>query len=481
MTLRRIRSLLAIFFIILTGYLPKAKDLRADSVELNDFSRLNKTMINKFVTPSSYEELQSIIDYAQTHNLKISIAGMRHSQGGHTFFPNALVINLGKLNKVIAFDQNKKLITVQAGITWKNIQHYLHQHKLAIKIMQFVNIFTVGGSLSVNCNGIDPNYGPLIESIHSIKILLADGSIITASRTKNPELFSLAIGGYGLFGIILEATIEVVEDSLYKRETKFLSLPEYVSTIKNIAHDPQIGFHFSFLNFKTFGKKLFGGVTLFNFKKLNSAHLSEKQNKKKRKLKQERFVAIKKIGTNLWSKNRLTKTLSWLSEGIKHGQIVSRNNIMRLPGSHLYVETSKATNLLQEYFIPVDNLLSFINSLEAITKKLNQNLMSVAFRFIPQNTESYLSYTKTDRIGIVLFFNQKMTPQANKKTEKWTKHLIDTAIQLNGTYYLPSQLHASKEQILQSYPPINDFFRLKKQYDPNEVFMNHFYKKYIPC
>ncbi len=479
MTLHRIRSLLAIFFIIFVG-LPKAKQLRADSVELNDFSRLNKTIINKFITPSSYEELQSTIQYAQAHNLKISIAGMRHSQGGHTFFPNALVINLGKLNQIIAFDRNKKLITVQAGITWKDVQHYLHQHKLAVKIMQFVNIFTVGGSLSVNCNGIDPNYGPLIESIHSIKILLADGSIVTASHSKNSELFSLAIGGYGLFGIILEATIEVVEDSLYKRETKFLSLPEYVSTIKNIAHDPQIGFHFSYLSFKVYGKKLFGGVTLFNFKKLNTEHLSEKQNKKKRKLKHERFVAIRKMGTKLWSKSRLMKAFNWLGEGIQHGQIVSRNNIMRPPGSHSYVEASKETNLLQEYFIPVDNLLSFIDSLEAITKKLNQNLMLVAFRFIPQNTESYLSYTKTDRIGIVLFFNQKMTSEANKKTEKWTRHLIDTAIQLNGTYYLPSQLHASKEQILQSYPPINDFFQLKKKYDPNEVFMNHFYKKYTP-
>ena len=104
--------------------------------------------------------------------------------------------------------------------------------------------------------------------------------------------------------------------------------------------------------------------------------------------------------------------------------------------------------------------------------------MHVALRFIPQNTESFLSYTQTDRVGIVLFFNQKMSSRDSKKTEVWTKHLIDAALALGGTYYLPIQLHADKKQITNAYPNIDYFFRLKKKYDPDEIFMNHFYKKY---
>ena len=474
---QRIYGLIAVLlFLSACTYKDHNRGLRPTVI--NDFSRLNQTSVRGIVAPSSYQELQSIVNDANNNNLKISIAGTRHSQGGHAFYPNALVISLKKLNKILDFDPNKKLITVQTGATWKDIQEYLHPHQCAVKVMQFANLFTVGGSLSVNCNGIDPNVGPLIESVQSIKIMLADGSIVTASRSINPELFSLAIGGYGLFGIILEATIEVAPDDLYKRETLLLTLDEYVDEIQRIAHSPKTGFHFSCLTLTIIGEKLFGDVAVFNFKKLNSTQFSKKQNKRLHTLFHEKFVAIQKIGTKMWPKSRLMKALHWVPEGLQHGKIISRNNIMRPPASHLYVEMSESTNLLQEYFIPVDNLIPFIHELEMITKKLKHNLMHVAFRFIPQNTESYVSYTKTDRIGIVLFFNQKLTSKDNQKTETWTKHLINTAARLNGAHYLPIQLHASKDELLKVYPEIDSFFALKQKYDPNELFMNHFYSKY---
>jgi len=478
MTNRHIWATIAILCIPLAGYPHLKQNIKTTPTTINDFSRLNETKIHSFTTPYSYEELQSIIDYAQNNKLKIALSGTRHSQGGHAFFPDAIVINLEKLNKILDFDKNKKLITVQAGATWNHIQEFLQPHHCAVKIMQFANLFTVGGSLSVNCNGIDPNYGPLIESIQSIKILLANKSIVTASRSENSELFSLAIGGYGLFGIILEATIQVVQDDLYKRKMALISLPAYIQKIKKIVNDPEIGFHFSFLTLTAHGKKLFGNVACFDFKKLDNAEVSKKDAIQKRKLQYEKFTKIQKTIVKPWSKNRLIKALHWVPESIKNKKIISRNNIMRPPASHLYVETPGETNLLQEYFIPIDNLIPFIDSLETITQKLTVNLMHVAFRFIPKNTESYLSYCKTDRVGIVLFFNQKMTVNDTEKTKKWTQHLIETAVQLNGAYYLPIQLHATKKQALAVYPQLNNFFAFKKQYDPSELFMNHFYSKY---
>ncbi|MEX0848596.1 MAG: FAD-binding protein [Candidatus Dependentiae bacterium] len=383
-----------------------------------------------------------------------------------------------KINKVVHFDSDKKMITVQAGITWKEIQDYLNPYDCAVKVMQFANLFTVGGSLSVNCNGIDPHVGPLIESVRSIKMLSYDGSIITASRTENAELFYLAIGGLGLFGVIIEATFDVVENSIYKRETKRMCLHQYVQFLKNIPYDPTIGFHFAFLTLSLFSKQLFSDVVTFNFRTYDPSKLFQWQQKRVKKLYQEKRVKPRKLSTKMWSKSRLVKALHWVPVGMMHGRIVSRNNIMRPPAKHLYVETPGQTNLLQEYFIPIDNLIPFITSLEGITKKLNVNLMHVALRFIPQNRESFLSYTAIDRVGIVLFFNQEMNEQGNTQTRLWTQHLIDAATALNGVYYLPIQLHADQQQIRTAYPSIDDFFVFKKQYDPNELFMNHFYQKY---
>ena len=57
--------------------------------------------------------------------------------------------------------------------------------------------------------------GALMGSIRSLRIMLADGRVVTASRDDEPELFALAVGGYGLFGVILSAELDVVPNDIY--------------------------------------------------------------------------------------------------------------------------------------------------------------------------------------------------------------------------------------------------------------------------
>ena len=59
-----------------------------------------------------------------------------------------------------------------------------------------------------------------------------------------------------------------------------------------------------------------------------------------------------------------------------------------------------------------------------------------------------------------------------------TQQLINAAIALKGTYYLPYRLHATKEQLYTAYPQAKEFFLLKKKYDSAEVFRNKFYETY---
>lgn len=263
----------------------------------------------------------------------------------------------------------------------------------------------------------------MIESVESIKILQANGTIITADRSENSELFSLAIGGYGLFGIIIEATLQVVKDDLYKPEIKTTSLYNYVQKIKMIHNDPNIGFHFAFLTLTPFKKNLFGKKVYLDFKKIDATQLFDKKQNNIRKLQYPQYTKIKNFGVKLWSKSKIIKALHWIPETKKYNRIISRNNIMRPPVDHMYTNSPKSTHLLQEYFIPVDHFIQFITSLEAITHQHNVNIMHIALRFIPKNTESYLNYTSTNRIGIVILINQKLTEEDYKKLKNGHKIL----------------------------------------------------------
>lgn len=443
---------------------------------INDFSSLNETCIHGIKKPKNSTELADILAFAHDKNLKVALSGVRHSQGGHSFYENALVVSLENMNKVVSLKGH--LLTVQAGITWKEVQAYVNPRNLAVKIMQFANVFTVGGSLSVNANGIDPHCGPLIESVHSLKIMCADGTIVTASRTENEELFRLAIGGYGLFGVIIEVTLEVVENILYKKEVERLSIDEYIASIKRLTCDTSIGFHFGQITLTAWGKTAFSGIKSIMYRKIDVSSFSDSKIKRLKELTKERFIGLKRIMLSFVRRSSLLRAFQRDIDMVPNGALISRNNIMSPHVSHLHHYSSRETDLLQEYFIPVDNLKPFLAYLEFLMRAVHINLINVHVRYVPQNTENVLSYVRKNSMGVVIFFSQKRTEEEAKKTELWTRLLIDKAHKLEGTYYLPTQLHATKDQLKKMYPAIDACFKAKKQYDPQELFINSFYKKY---
>jgi FAD/FMN-containing dehydrogenase len=81
-------------------------------------------------------------------------------------------------------------------------------------------------------------------------------------------------------------------------------------------------------------------------------------------------------------------------------------------------------------------------------------------------------------IAFVMFFSQRRTGAADEDMEQMTRELIDAALQSGGRYYLPYRLHASDDEFRAAYPQAEDFFRLKRKYDPDNLFANEFYLKY---
>ena len=54
----------------------------------------------------------------------------------------------------------------------------------------------------------------------SLKVVLADGTIVEASQTQNADIFNGVIGGYGGLGVIVEATLELTDNMKVKRHTE---------------------------------------------------------------------------------------------------------------------------------------------------------------------------------------------------------------------------------------------------------------------
>jgi FAD/FMN-containing dehydrogenase len=69
---------------------------------------------------------------------------------------------------------------------------------------------------------------------------------------ENSELFSLVIGGYGLFGVVLSADIQLAEDDVYKKSCKTLDDRAYPAYFEaNVANQREVGLHYARLRFVT--------------------------------------------------------------------------------------------------------------------------------------------------------------------------------------------------------------------------------------
>src|SRR6266702_2482003 len=187
-------------------------------------SQLNRIRVRELLTPRTREELAEIVRSASRKGLPISVSGCRHSMGGQQFATDSICIDARSLERVISFDQERGLIEAEAGIQWpKLIRTYLDAQ--ADKAKQWgiaqkqtgADTLTLGGSLSSNVHGRGLAMKPLISNIESFTVITADGKILRCSRTKNDDLFRIAIGGYGLFGLIGTVTLRLVRRRKLRR------------------------------------------------------------------------------------------------------------------------------------------------------------------------------------------------------------------------------------------------------------------------
>ena len=97
---------------------------------MSDVGKLLPTKIKRVESATEEHSLIKLVRDAKVSGEKISIAGMQHSQGGQTYYPNGTMLDMKGYNKILEFDPEKKQITVQSGVTWNDIQKKINPYTL---------------------------------------------------------------------------------------------------------------------------------------------------------------------------------------------------------------------------------------------------------------------------------------------------------------------------------------------------------------
>ncbi|KOY87373.1 FAD-binding protein [bacterium 336/3] len=443
---------------------------------IDDASQLNLTKIDTIIhVPKDRKEiekqLKGILKYAKENNLKISIAGAKHSMGGHTIYPNGIVLNMLPY-KHMSLDSVNNILTIGSGALWEDALKFLDKYKKSIAIMQAFSSFSIGGSISVNGHGWQKDLPPISESVVSFTLMKEDGKIVNCSRDENNELFKLVIGGYGLFGIILDVKIKVVENIALQYKYVRLSPENYISYYKKyISENPNVNLVFGRLRISD--KHFLEEATLNFFEKVESP-IPPLSNQKSTEMQRLVFRG----SANSEYGKRLRWNLETRMNKVSKNAIYSRNELLNDHVSLIENKDTSSTDLLQEYFIPERNFNKYIEDIKPILKNSKIDLLNITIRGVHQDHDSYLNYARENVFGFVLLFNQKKTDKQEQEMKDLTNQLVDVALKNEGTFYLPYRLHINKEKMRKSYPQAESFFQLKLKYDPKELFNNKFYQHY---
>src|SRR5690349_17014448 len=93
-------------------------------IVVNDVTRLNPIHVEGVYSVQSVDDVRAVLEKARREHRKVSIAGKRHSQGGQTAYPQGMVLDMTHFNKILGLDQSTKVIAVQSGATWEQVQNY---------------------------------------------------------------------------------------------------------------------------------------------------------------------------------------------------------------------------------------------------------------------------------------------------------------------------------------------------------------------
>src|SRR4051812_19435749 len=204
------------------------------SVQINEVTRLYPVTMERVVTPHSVEDLANAV---RASTGPVSIGGGRYSMGGQTAVPDGVQIDMRSYHGVISLDTAAGVVVVRAGTSWRELQQAIDRAGLAVKIMQTYNTFTVGGALSVNAHGRYIGQGPLVRSVRQITMVLADGSVVTASPRENADLFYGAVGGYGALGVVADITLDLAQNTKVRRDDQKMPASAYLAWFRRTVRD----------------------------------------------------------------------------------------------------------------------------------------------------------------------------------------------------------------------------------------------------
>ena len=454
---------------------------------VNDLhSQLNATRVDAIVKPRTIGELQAALVRAREAGTSVCVAGGRHAMGGQQFGDAAMLIDTRALNRFLSLDAENGLIDVEAGIQWPELLEQLaaaqegRARQWGIYQKQTgADRLSIGGALACNAHGRGLTLKPMVQQVDSFDLLDPRGEIRTCSRTQNPDLFRLAIGGYGLFGIITRVRLKLRPRTRVRR---VVALGETGSIIERFDEKIRGGFLYGDYQFATDSPRdsfLRRGV----FSCYEPVDPDTPLTPNPARLNPEDWARLtyyshtrKRLAFDVYSQ-RYVKTsgqVYWADSQLAASYVDNYHELLdKATGAKV-----KATEMITEIYVERPRLAAFMDDARRVLRERKANVIYGTVRLIEQDDETFLAWARKPYACIIFNLHVVHTSEGITAAAGAFRGLIDLGIQHGGSYYLTYHRWARRDQVERCYPQMPEFLSLKQYHDPAELFQSNWYRHY---
>jgi FAD-linked oxidoreductase len=403
------------------------------------------------VHPRGVEEVAAAIKEAASAGRRVKAIGSGHSFTG-IGLTDGVLLQLDRHTDLVAVDATTGHVTVAAGMPLHALNATLAEHGRGLTNMGDIDVQTVSGAISTGTHGTGRASGSIAHQVEGLELVLADGSVVSCSRTERPELFEMARIGLGALGVVAGGTVRTEPSFAHTADERPKPLDEVLDGFEQQVADNE---HFEFYWFPH---------TRLALTKRNNRATELKPLSRTRA-----FVDDELLSNGLFSATcRLGALMPRVIPGIN--KVAARALSARTytdVAPHVFTSPRRVRFCEMEYAIPRSELPAVFRELTTLPERIGEHIsFPVECRVVPADDipRSTASGRDSAYIAVHVF-----------RGTRYDRYFDAVEALMGSVAGRPhwGKLHNLTAEVLRDrYPRFDDFVALRRQLDPEGLFRN---------
>lgn len=449
-------------------------------------SRLNETVVADIVRPATTSEVADVVRTVAERGERMAVAGGRHAMGGQQFARNRLLLDGGGLDRVHAFDAERGLVTVGAGIQWPELASALEQlqrgapetERWGFRQKQTgADRLSLGGALAANAHGRGLAFPPFVSDVEAFELVTSQGDVIRCSRDHHGDLFSLVAGGYGLFGVVTRITLRLMRRVQLERLVEIRDADGLAEAFEARRREGCLYGDFQFAVDPETPDFLRRGVFSCYRRMPEDTTVPAKQ----RALSRDQWCELLHLAHI--DKSRAFRLYADHYRST-HGQVYwsdSHQLAAYVDGYHDEIDRCgrPGSEMISELYVPRSDLSRFLSSTADTLRRRGADVIYGTVRLIERDEDSFLAWAREPWACVVLNLHVEGGGRGREESAGHFRALIDLVRELGGSFFLTYHRWATRQQIEECHPRFRAFLDAKRRHDPAGTLWSDWYEHHL--